>query len=154
MNKWLLLLVLFLGISLTACSSNDDKSLTGEKPPKTVVEIGSETYATVLGSYCWKNMCADTVGPHKLLEGKDPIKVKPDEKITIMMNFNPQPNEIYLGKMDNENDDTEVKLENNRFIAPTNKGIYYYIYSVSWMDEKEANVSHGDAYYAFVIEVN
>ncbi|QUW20277.1 hypothetical protein JSQ81_10335 [Sporosarcina sp. Marseille-Q4063] len=153
MNRWLLLLLLFLGIGLTGCSS-EAESMSGEKPPKTVVKIGNETYATVLGSYCWKNMCADTVGPHKLLEGKDPIKVNRGEKITIVMNYNPQPNEIYLGKMDNENDDTEVKMENNRFTAPTEEGIYYYIYSVFWMDEKEANVSHGDAYYAFSIEVN
>ena len=153
MNKWLLLLVLFLGIGLTGCSS-EAKSMLGEKPPKTVVEIGNDTHATVLGSYCWKAMCADTVGPHKLLGGKDPIKVNPGEKITIVMDYNPQPNEVYVGKMDNENDDTEVKFENNRFTAPTEKGVYYYIYSVSWMDEKEANLSHGHAYYAFVIEVN
>jgi hypothetical protein len=153
MNRWLLLLVLFLGIILTACS-NEAESMSGEKPPKTVVKIGNDKHATVLGSYCWKNMCVDTVGPHKLLEGKDPIKVNPGEKITIVMDYNPQPNEVYVGKMDNENDSTEVKIENNRFTAPTEKGIYYYIYSVWWMDEKEANVSHGDAYYAFVIEID
>ena len=59
------------------------------------------------------------------------------------MDYNPQPNEVYVGKMDNENDSTEVKIEKNRFTAPTEKGVYYYIYSVSWMDEKEANLSHG-----------
>ncbi|WP_172370611.1 hypothetical protein [Sporosarcina jiandibaonis] len=153
MKKWLLLLVLFLGIGLIGCSS-DRESMSGEKPPKTVVKIKNDTYATVLGSYCWKNMCADTVGPHKLLEGKEPIKVSPGEEITIEMDYNPQPNEIYVGQMENKNDSTEVKIENNRFIAPMEKGVYYYIYSVMWMDEKEANVSHADAYYAFVIEVN
>ena len=153
MNKWLLLLVLFLGSSLMGCSSND-KSMSGDKPPKTVVEIGGETYETVLGSYCWKKMCVDTVGPPELLEGKDPIKVKPGEKITIVMNYNPKPNEVYLGQMINDNDSTEVNMENNRFTAPTEKGIYYYTYSVWWKDKKEKNLSHGDAYYAFVIEVD
>jgi hypothetical protein len=156
MNRWLLLLVLFLGISLTACSSNDDKSLTGEKPPKTVVKIGNETYETVLGSYCWKSMCVDTVGPPELLEGIDPIKVIPGEKIVIVMDYNPKPNEIYMYQMVNDEDsmETEVKMKNNRFAAPKEKGVYYYTYSVWWKDKEEKNVSHGDAFYAFVIEVN
>ena len=69
------------------------------------------------------------------------------------MDYNPKPNVVYVGKMDNENDSTEVKIEKDRFTAPIEKGVYYY-YSVWWMDEKEENLSHGDAFYAFVIEVD
>lgn len=154
MNKWwLLLLVLFLGSSLIGCSSND-KAMSGEEPPKTVVEIEGETYETVLGSYCWKNMCVDTIGPPELLEGKDPTKVNPGEKITIVMDYNPKPNEVHMEQMVNDNDSKEVKMDNNQFAAPTEKGVYYYTYSVWWNDEKEKNVSHGDAFYSFAIEVN
>jgi hypothetical protein len=152
MNKWLLLFALFVGISLMGCSNNQI-ALSGEKPPKTVVEIGNETYETVLGSYCWKSMCVDTVGPPELLEGKDPVKVRAGEEIVIVMDYNPKPNEISVEQIINDNDSTEVKIKKNRFAAPTEKGVYYYTYSVWWKDEKEKNVSHGDAFYAFAIEV-
>jgi len=51
------------------------------------------------------------------------------------------------------NDENEVLIEENSYIAPIRKGTYYYSYGVWWMDDKEENVSHGDAFYAFVLEV-
>ena len=48
----------------------------------------------------------------------------------------------------------EVVVKDNHFTAPTQKGVYYYSYGVWWMDGKEENLSHGDAFYAFVLEVN
>ena len=53
-----------------------------------------------------------------------------------------------------ENKETEVVVKDNQFTAPTQKGINYYSYGAWWMDEKEENLSHGDAFYAFVLEVN
>ncbi|MBO1910880.1 hypothetical protein J4G37_39565, partial [Microvirga sp. 3-52] len=53
-----------------------------------------ELKRTVLGTYCWKSMCVDTVGPQELLDGKDPVKVKAGEEIVIVMDYNPKPNEI------------------------------------------------------------
>lgn len=44
---------------------------------------------------------------------------------------------------------TEVAVKDNTFQAPIQKGTYYYSYGVWWMDEKEANVAHGDAFYYF-----
>ncbi|MDY0406767.1 hypothetical protein P5G51_016640 [Virgibacillus sp. 179-BFC.A HS] len=53
----------------------------------------------------------------------------------------------------NKNKETEMQVSDNHFTAPLKAGKYYYSYSVWWMDEKEENVSNGDAAYRFVLEV-
>lgn len=132
--------------------------LTGNKPPKVNIEIDRETYETKLGSYCWgpksigKGECADTAGPVELLKGKEPIQVQAGEKITLKMDYKPKPNEVHLTQIKSENE-MEIEVNDNQFIAPNKKGTYFYAYSVWWMDEEDRNLSHGDAFYAFVLEV-
>ena len=153
-----LLVALFLmGCSNTGMLGESNNGMVGEKPPRALIEIGNETYETLLGTYCWlgngTGICVDTAGPMELLKGKEPIKVKSGEKITFVMDYKPQPNEIHVVQI-SENKETEVAVNNNSFAAPTEKGLYYYSYGVWWMDEKEENVSNGDAFYAFALEVN
>lgn len=150
MKKWVFIGTVLLVLTMLGCSNG---GITGSKPPKTNITVGNETYETVLGSYCWSSKCVDTGGPLELLEGKETIKVKPGEKVSIVMDYKPKPNEFYVVQID-DNEETEIKTKNNRFKAPKEKGIYYYAYSVWWMDDKEKNLSHGDAFYAFVLEVN
>lgn len=151
MKKWVFMVTVLLGLTLIIGFSIG--GLIESKPPKTKITVGNETYETVLGSYCWGSKCVDTVGPHELLEGEETIKVKPGEKISIVMEYKLKPNEFNVAQID-DNEETEVEIKNNGFKAPTEKGMYYYAYSVWWMDDKEKNLSHGDAYYAFVLEVN
>lgn len=157
MNKWLVILIPLIGLNLIGCSNNDlNNKLSGEKPPKTLIEIENETYETELGSYCWgefqKDICVDKDGPVELLKGKVPIKVKPGEKISFLMNYEPQPNKINVIQI-KEKKESNVVVKDNQIKAPVEKGVYYYSYGVWWMNEKELNVSHGDALYAFVLEV-
>lgn len=149
MKKSLLLAVVLVGIMLAGCFNN---GLSGLKPPKTFVEVGNERVETVLGTYCWKSTCVDTAGPIELMGGKETIKVQPGETITLVMDYEPRPSEISL-YMYQENLETEVDVQDNQFTTPTEKGIYYYSYGVWWMSEKEENVSYGDAFYAFALEV-
>jgi len=157
MKKWMLVLLIAISITLTGCGESDASSmLSGSKPPETVIQIGNETYPTKLGTYCWSTSntseCVDTAGPEGLLEGKEPIVVPPGEEITFIMNYEPLPNEVHLA-IYNGDKEKEVKVVNHRFTAPAEKGIYYYSYGVWWMDENEDNVSNGDAFYAFALEV-
>ncbi|WP_251513244.1 hypothetical protein [Oceanobacillus luteolus] len=69
-----------------------------------------------------------------------------------MMNYEPKPNEFHVLQV-SESDEAEVSVKDNSFSAPLQNGIYYYSYGVWWMDEQEENVSNGDAFYNFVIEV-
>ncbi|PLR76304.1 hypothetical protein CU633_16555 [Bacillus sp. V3-13] len=153
MNKWIVSFFFTL-ITLAGCSND---GMVGDKPPKAMIEIGTETYETTLGSYCWngkgKSICVDTAGPIELLKGKQPINVTAGEEVKFVMNYKPQPTEVHVTQI-HENEETEVIVKDNRFPAPAEKGIYYYAYSVWWMDEKEAYLSHGDAFYAFVLQVN
>jgi len=126
--------------------------VSGDKPPQVFVKIGKEKHQTILGTYCWGSTCVDTAGPLELLAGKEPISVKPGEVISLGVNYEPKPNEIYVVQV-SESGEKEITVQDNQFTAPSEKGIYYYSYGVWWMDEKEENVSHGDAFYAFALEV-
>ncbi|WP_053104131.1 hypothetical protein [Bacillus sp. FJAT-27231] len=154
MNRWLFILVLLIGLNLMGCSN---EKLSGGKPPKAFIEIDNVRFEITLGTYCWsgsgKGTCVDTAGPVELLKDKTPIKVKPGETISFVIDYEPKPNESHVVQISNNNEN-EVKVKDNSFTAPMQSGVYYYSYGVWWMDEQETNVSHGDAFYAFVLEVN
>ena len=155
MKKWLVASWLIVGFTLFGCSDMNN-GITGEEPPEAVVKVGNKSYETTLGSYCWdgngQSICVDTAGPKELLKGREPIKVKSGKKINFVMNYEPKPNEFHVLQI-SESDEVEVIVKDNSFTAPLHEGIYYYSYGVWWMDEQEENVSNGDAFYNFVIEV-
>lgn len=158
MNKWLLSFIVLIAITIAGCSKSESSTnkMTGSKPPTAMIKIGEETFLTKLGSYCWtvknKSTCVDTAGPVELLKNENPIQVKAGEKVTFEMDYEPKPNEKHLLQI-NEDREMDVVVTDNHFSAPMEKGVYYYSYGVWWMDKKEANVSNGDAFYAFVLEV-
>lgn len=158
MNKWFFLFLVLIGISLAGCSKSESltNKMTGSKPPIAMIKIGEETFSTKLGSYCWtvrnKSTCVDTAGPVELLKNVKPVQVKAGEKVTFELDYEPKPNEIHVTQI-NENKETDVLVEDNHLTAPMEKGVYYYSYGVWWMDKKDVNVSNGDAFYAFVLEV-
>jgi hypothetical protein len=149
MNKRLFILVVLFGLTIMCCSK---EGMSGKKPPEVYIKIGNEKHETKLGTYCWKGTCVDTTGPVERLKGKKPIKVNPGEKISFIMDYKPKPNEFHLTQI-HESNENEILVKENGFSAPPQKGVYYYSYGVWWMDEKEENLSHGDAFYAFVLEV-
>ena len=153
MSKWLSALVFVIFIILSGCIQS---GMEGDKPPKTMIQIGEISYETKLGTYCWSSNgqgeCVDTAGPVELLKGKKPIEVRPGEVVTLKMKYKPLPNKVHLNQVKNEKV-IEVPVVNYRFTAPTEKGIYFYSYGVWWMDKKDKNVSNGDAFYAFALEV-
>jgi hypothetical protein len=156
MKKNLLyLLIVLSSFTMVGCSSDTKsvKTISGEKPPEVQINIGNKNYEAKLGTYCWNSGCVDTVGPVEFLQGEEPIKVSPAEKISFLMNYEPKPNHFYLMQIQ-EGNEKEVLIEDNSFLAPAENGVYYYSYGVWWMDDKEENVSHGDAFYSFVIEVS
>ncbi|MGE7673155.1 hypothetical protein ACQKMV_06155 [Lysinibacillus sp. NPDC094403] len=151
MRKYFLYLVALFGLTIMGCSNTN--GLSGGEPPKVYIDIDNKKFETTLGTYCWQNTCVDTAGPVERLAGKKPIKVKSGENITLIMDYEPKPSEFHLVQISN-NKETEVMVNDNSFTAPTQRGVYYYSYGIWWKDEKEANLSHGDAFYAFVLEVD
>ncbi|WP_313802329.1 hypothetical protein [Cytobacillus sp.] len=150
MKKCIFITFIFLLATLIGCSND---YLSSSKPPEVIIEIATEKYDTKLGTYCWGSKCVDTAGPVEMLEGKVPIKVKPGEKIKFVMDYEPLPSSVYLLQINEEKKELEVLVEDHEFAAPEQKGIYYYSYGVWWKDEKQENVSNGDAFYAFALEV-
>ncbi|WP_050613480.1 hypothetical protein [Bacillus testis] len=145
-------------IFAVGCSKNEENALPGAKPPDVHITAGTGQLNSKLGSYCWsspgKGVCVDTAGPKQLLRGERALVVKPNETISILMDYEPKPNEVYLAEVMDESKETEIKIDkNNTFQAPGQKGSYEYAYSVWWMDQNRENTSLGDAYYAFKLEV-
>ncbi|MEK3934251.1 hypothetical protein MKY41_02950 [Sporosarcina sp. FSL W7-1349] len=136
---------------LFGCSGKLPPLPMGE-PPETSIQIGDDTYATKLGTYCWGTKCVDTVGPVEMLGETEPISAKPGETISFEVDHRPGPSAIHVEQFADGNQ-IEVPAKDNQFPAPTEPGIYYYSIGAWWMDEEDENLSHGDAFYAFKIEV-
>lgn len=149
MRKVTVVVVILLSVCIFSGCNNE---LSGSKPPSVSIKTNNKQHDTQLGTYCWNGGCVDTVGPVELLKEKEPIQVKTGEQITLNMDYTPKPNEIHLSQLENDGE-VEIEVNHNQFIAPDEKGIYFYAYSVWWIDEEDENLSHGDAFYAFALEV-
>ena len=148
MRKLLFFGLLVIGVLLSGCNQ---ETVFTSKPPSMYIKVDGEQYETKLGTYCWTKGCVDTVGPQDLLEGKEPVQVTAGEKITLQLQGDLKNTEFHLA-LENGEDYKEVPLEAYTFLAPTEPGTYYYSAGV-WWNTKEENVSKGDAFYVFVIEV-
>lgn len=146
--------LLFVFIWISGCTASQSGAPKGEKPPKAYVVTDHLKKEMILGTYCWKNTCVDKIGPIGLTENEEPLIAKPGERIQLELKSKPLPNVSGLYLVETENEvETEVTLTDDSFEAPAEEGRYIYSYSNWWMDTKEKNVSHADAFYAFVIEV-
>lgn len=150
-------MVLCVGILLlVACSNNTE---LGSNPPKVTVEVDGENYETELGSYCWpggatgSGECADKAGPEELLNGKQPIVVQPEAELAIQIDLKRQPDEVALEQVKKDQPINITNFKNMRVTAPKEKGTYFYILQAVWANQKEKNISDGDAWYAFHIRV-
>ncbi|WP_019155739.1 hypothetical protein [Robertmurraya massiliosenegalensis] len=152
-KKWIS--IMFILMILVGCTRS---GLSGNKPPMAKVVINEVEYETVLGTYCWSGgwnsgICVDTAGPAELLKEKEPISVKGGEMVTIKIDFEPRPTKIHVEQFINETG-TEVPLEDLQISSPKEPGIYFYSIGAWWLDEDDENVSLGDAFYAFALEVS
>src|SRR5690625_316777 len=158
MRKYTILIILFATFLLNGChqpnvsEEGGRMELSGSKPPDVYIHVGHEIYDTILGTYCWGSECVETADPVEMLSDEKPIIVKAGEMVTIEMDFQPLPNKVYLEQFRN-NTGFHMTMNDHTFQAPEEKGIYYYSYGVSWMDEKIEKLTHGDAFYSFALEV-
>ncbi|WP_249260944.1 hypothetical protein [Virgibacillus pantothenticus] len=149
MRKVTVIVAIIFSVFIFSSYSNE---LSGSKPPHVSIKTDNKHYDTKLGTYCWNGECVDTIEPVELLKNKEPIQVQAGEQITLNMDYTPKPNEIHLSQIKND-DETEIEVNHNQFTVPDEKGTYFYAYSVWWMDEEDDNLSHGNASYAFALEV-
>jgi len=130
------------------------EGLPGTQPPDAFIEIGEARYETKLGTYCWSGekagRCVDTLGPVELLKDKEPVQLEPGQIIRFVIEGEPKPNKVDLVQIHDHKHST-IKVTDFQFSAPQEKGVYYYSFGVWWMADNQ--VSLGDAFYNFVIEV-
>ncbi|WP_337134168.1 hypothetical protein [Priestia megaterium] len=149
MRKWKTAAFGLIVASFTGCSSS---GVLEESPPKAYLEANNHLYETKVGTYCWKETCVDKAGPLELLKTEKPIEVKANESLALIIKHKGQPNERHMVQIQNKNE-VDIPLKKNKMKTPSERGTYYYSYSVWWMDKNQKNVSNGDALYAFVLEV-
>ena len=142
-----LFLYLMLALLLVGCGS-----VKSSNPPKLTLEINNKIYDTEQGTYCWGNKCVDMIGPEEIMEGKETIKVAPNEEIKLLMKYKPAQIEAHLSHF-KDGIQKEIPMKDYKFNAPSEPGIYYYSASFWWMVPNKPNTSEGDSSYVFAIEV-
>ena len=147
-TKWLFCFVVLFGVCFSGCTFN---SLQGDTPPNVSIDIAGKSYPAKLGTYCWQERCVDTSGPIDMLKDSETIKVEPGQTIKFMMDFEPPLTTIELSIFTENEEEVSIELQDVYFSAPTQKGIYYYSYSLTWRKDE---LSIGDAHYAFALEVD
>ncbi len=158
-KKVLALLSVLVILLLCGCAEKavSGKSPLGDKPPRMDIMIGGERYETKLGAYCWSTdsdaLCVDTAGALDMMKGEAPIEVQPGEPLELVMDEIPAPDEQHLVQSLDAARQTDIRLNGSAFTAPEETGVYYYDYSIWWLEKENPEVSRGDAHYAFVIEV-
>ncbi|MFJ7666590.1 hypothetical protein ACIQXI_05745 [Lysinibacillus sp. NPDC097195] len=147
-TKWIIYVVVLLGACLSGCANT---TLQGDSPPKVVIDIANVSYPTKLGTYCWQEKCVDTSGPIDMLKESEPMKVRTGETIKLKMEVELPPTSMELSILNENEEKISMELQDFHFAAPTQKGIYYFSFSLRWQKD---NISIGDALYAFALEVD
>ncbi|WP_047985563.1 lipoprotein [Ornithinibacillus californiensis] len=152
-KKYLLIIIIMFILSGCNTPGQINSSSQGDKPPNAYIEIDGERFDTKLGTYCWKSLgyaeCVDTAGPKQLLMDEDPIQVEAGATVMFGMDYKPMPNKVHLTQSSKDGE-MDVTVTDHTFTAPDEEGLYYYYYGVWW---ENGNVSDGDAFYAFALEV-
>ncbi|MFJ6208589.1 hypothetical protein [Lysinibacillus sp. NPDC092081] len=119
-------------------------------PPKPVVLSEDKEVPTVQGTYCWRNIinneCVNKIPPPDIIANNKivPFTVLPQSEIKI--NFKKPPiDRIEVEKWLSHDEIELVKVKDNVFSVPKEKGTYIYSISGRW--------DKGGSSYIFAIEV-
>ncbi|MGE8006015.1 hypothetical protein [Lysinibacillus sp. NPDC093216] len=119
-------------------------------PPKPVVLTEGKEVPTVQGTYCWKNIinneCVDKISPPEIIANNKivPFSVSPQSEIKISFK-KPPIDGIEVDKWLSNDEIELVKVKDNVFSVPKEKGTYIYSISGRW--------DKGGSSYIFAIEV-
>ncbi|MFC5531371.1 hypothetical protein [Cohnella yongneupensis] len=114
------------------------------KPPLPKVSAGKVNIPATQSSYCWGNTCADYADAKSQLEGKKPTAVPPGSEIKISYSGT-KPKTLIANLQTQDGQFTDVTVQGNLIVAPTEAGIYYYNISAWW--------KRGSSSAAIVIEI-
>ena len=172
--KYFIMISVFSLFLFTACGSkqNVNESLSSSKPdkqhlqpsktkypetlptipPQAFLYTENEKYELTLGTYTWSGVVVDAVGVETLLRDGQPIVVGKGEKIILYVACR-KADECQLQMAKPEESEQEIKLSDYNFLAPKDKGIYYYSYANIWLQATAPKTVQAEANYAFVLEV-
>ncbi|NGZ74673.1 hypothetical protein [Saccharibacillus alkalitolerans] len=122
--------------------------------PELSVSSPDGAIPTVQSSYCWGRLgCADYIGGREMMEGRDPAPVSAGAEIEVRYLVDPAPSELYVQQIgDKPGEMRSVPLDEGRFNAPEEPGIFYY-YASAWWKTEDGEYSKGSTSSVFAIEV-
>lgn len=127
------------------------------EPPELKLTTSSDTYDTLLGTYCWEvktnqSECVDKVGPMDLVKNQQAIEVEAGENIQFVLDESLRPKTAFLTWILKEEEKDVLLNEDYSFLAPTTAGEYIYGFTGKWeLDDK--GKSSGDAQYVFKLVI-
>ncbi|ALC89167.1 hypothetical protein AM500_04695 [Bacillus sp. FJAT-18017] len=143
----------FAILVITGCSYSIGSVTQSEFPPSmsALVKINGKEYQMEEGNYKWVQKKGSTTqvyqtdhsSPYQMADHIEPISVKPNEKIDIEIEDNP---DLKVYTWDENGRGEEVKLDGNQLKVPSSDGTYIY--------EVEAEWGNGTVSYTFVLEVH
>lgn len=124
-----------------------------ETPPLPVVQTANGQAEVIQATYCWRG-CGEYGPARDLIErvGTKPTEVTSGEKITVSLDYDPQPQSFNLSRyIDGKTYPEPVEFKDRSFTAPVEKGVYVYTLSAFWYG---GDSSFADSSYAFTLRVN
>lgn len=153
-KKWLLILVLFFSLALSACSSADAND--EEFPPRLtgIVLVNNQEYVMKQGGYKWtkksstgtQSITTDAASPNQIAEDLTAILIEEDSNITIEVEDN---TELSVYQWNENGRINNIPLNEKKFSPPSIKGRYIYEVIADWSNGHV----RGEVSYTFVVEV-
>lgn len=172
--NWILIIILTL--TLFGCSNDTEPKKEPETETTQSDYIGSPNdlsiydsndnpYSTIIDTYCvddGEKSCREISPWHPKdvleFEERDTFTVSPNEEISFSTSnsevndfFTYHPDTITVILMDGEKeiDGEEINIRNDKFVTPSEPGVYYYSAVMTYEEE----VFSGEVYYAFGLHV-
>ncbi|MGE7602444.1 hypothetical protein ACQKL5_08010 [Peribacillus sp. NPDC097675] len=154
--KYFFIMILILSIlSVMGCSNNVDKTIEdidSEFPPSLngLIVINGKEYQVESGSYRWERkkglktevVQTDHASPYQMAEHIESISTKPNQKVDIKIEGNPNI-QVYL--WNKKGREIEIEHKDNQLTLPSSKGKYIYEALAEW--------TNGTISYTFVLEI-
>ncbi|PAE26083.1 hypothetical protein [Bacillus sp. 7894-2] len=144
-------IIVIASVSLLFGCSDKPVDHTKFPPEKTAtIEVNGTEYRMEKGNYQWfrkkgletESIKTDHASPNQMAVQLKPIPVKPDQKVKVKIEDDPVM-KVYLW---NETGiESDIKLEDNQFNMPADKGKYIYEVLAEWQN--------GEISFTFVAEV-
>lgn len=127
------------------------------QPPKGEMLTTNHKEKAVIGDYCWtvdgEKTCEEAEKtPQEMLKKADAIPVTMETAVSFKVDSEDKPSAAKISWVTEKGEKGEQKMDSTLFIAPKEKGIYYYTIEATW-DGSGENKFEGTAEYNYKVKI-